>query len=481
MTDILRISKVNETHIKIECEASVAYELSDYFTFMVPNAKFHPLYRNKIWDGRIKLYNVMTKLLYAGLLMNVLAFARSREYHVEFLSEFNDTEFSLQEAKEFIKTLELPFEARDYQIEALAHAVRKNRAMLLSPTASGKSLIIYSIMRYFQQRTLIIVPTISLVSQMASDFESYGYKDPVYKIFSGVEKPVEEDVVVSTWQSIYKMPKAWFQQFKVVIGDEAHLFKAKSLTSIMEKLSACKYRFGFTGTLDGTETNKLVLEGLFGPVKKVASTSDLIEQKHLAELKIKILLLKYPDDIRKQNKSNDYPTEIDFIVRNAARNKFIKNLSLSLTGNVLLLFQYVEKHGKELYAMINDSSNERKIFFIHGGVDGDEREEIRKLVETEKDAIIIASSGTFSTGINIKNLHNIIFASPSKSKIKTLQSIGRGLRISETKDNVTLFDIADDLSWKSSRNYTLEHFKERMKIYAEEGFDYKIYNIDLKG
>lgn len=479
--DILKISKVNETYICIDCDQSILYELKDAFSFMVPNAKFHPLYRNKIWDGRINLMNVMTRQIYAGLLMNVLAFARSREYHVEFLSEFNDTEFSLQEAKEFIKGLSLPFEARDYQIEALAHAVRKSRAMLLSPTASGKSLIIYSIVRYFEQRTLIIVPTVSLVSQMASDFESYGYKDSIYKITSGVEKPVEEDLVISTWQSIYKMPKAWFQQFKVVIGDEAHLFKAKSLTSIMEKLSACKYRFGFTGTLDGTETNKLVLEGLFGPVKRVASTTDLIEQKHLADLKIKILLLKYPDDTRKQNKGNDYPQEIDFIVRNAARNKFIKNLSLSLTGNVLLLFQYVEKHGKELYAMINDPSNDRKIFFIHGGVDGDEREAIRKLVETEKDAIIIASSGTFSTGVNIKNLHNIIFASPSKSKIKTLQSIGRGLRISETKDNVTLFDIADDLSWKTKRNYTLEHFKERMKIYAEEGFDYKIYNIDLKG
>jgi len=481
MSDTLRISKISEAHIKIDCEASVAYELADHFTFMVPNAKFHPLFRNKVWDGRIKLYNVMTRQIYAGLLMNVLAFARAREYHVEFLSEFNDTEFSLQEAKEFISTLSIPMEPRDYQIEALAHAVRKSRAMLLSPTASGKSLIIYTIMRYYNMRTLIIVPTVSLVSQMASDFEQYGYKGSIYKITSGVEKPVEEDLVISTWQSIYKMPKAWFQQFKVVIGDEAHLFKAKSLSSIMEKLTACKYRFGFTGTLDGTETNRLVLEGLFGPVKRVASTADLMEQKHLADLQIKVLLLKYPDDTRKQNKGNDYPAEMDFIVRNAARNKFIKNLSLSLTGNVLLLFQYVEKHGKELYAMINDAAKERKVFFIHGGVDGDEREDIRKLVESEKDAIIIASSGTFSTGVNIKNLHNIIFASPSKSKIKTLQSIGRGLRKSETKEKVTLFDIADDLSWKSKNNYTLEHFKERMKIYAEEGFDYKIYNIDLKG
>jgi len=265
-----------------------------------------------------------------------------------------------------------------------------------------------------------------------------------------------------------------------VIGDEAHLFKAKSLTSIMEKLTECKYRFGFTGTLDGSETNKLVLEGLFGAVKKVASTVDLIEKKYLADLKIKVLMLKYSDEVKKQNKRNDYQTEIDFIVRHTGRNRFIKNLVLSLKGNTLLLFQYIDKHGKELYSEINNEAVDRKVFFIHGGIDGTDREEIRKIVENEKNAIIIASSGTFSTGVNLKNLHNVVFSSPSKSKIKTLQSIGRGLRKSNTKELMTLFDIADDLSWKSKTNYTLEHFKERLKIYASEGFDYKIYSIDIK-
>jgi len=480
MTEVLKIIKVNDVYIRVECEASLAYELSDYFTFMVPNAKFHPLYKNKVWDGKIRLFNVITRQVYSGLFYNVLAFARSRNYEVEFLSEFNDVEFSLNEAKRFTDTLNLPLEPRDYQLAALAHGVRKSRSLLLSPTASGKSLIIYLLTQYYKRKTLLIVPTVSLVHQMAGDFESYGYKDVCHKITAGATKDTDAMITVSTWQSIYKMPKAWFDDFEVVIGDECHLFKAKSLSSIMEKLTNCAYRFGFTGTLDGTETNKLVLEGLFGTVKRVASTSDLIDQKHLADLKIKILLLKYSDEVRRANKGNDYPAEMDFIVKHAGRNKLIKNLTLSLKYNILVLFQYVEKHGKELYEEIKAAAPDRKVFFIHGGVDGIKREDIRKLVETEKDAIIIASSGTFSTGVNIKNLHNIIFASPSKSKIKTLQSIGRGLRKSETKESVTLFDIADDLSWKSKNNYTLEHFKERMKIYAEEGFDYKIYNIDVK-
>lgn len=480
MNDIIRISKLNEVYIHVDCEPGVAFELADKFTFMVPDAKFHPLVKNKVWDGKIRLFNVMTKQLYAGLLHEVLSFARAREYEVEFLSDFDDVEYSLSEGKEFSETLGLPFPVRDYQLESFTHAVRKSRGMVLSPTASGKSLIIYLLTRYYNARTLIIVPTVSLVLQLASDFASYGLDvDSFVHCVSGGSSPqTDSRIVISTWQSIYKLPAGYFKPFDLVIGDEAHLFKAKSLTSIMTKLTQCKYRFGFTGTLDGTETNKLVLEGLFGKVHRAVSTADLIDQKHLADLKIKALVLKYPEEIRKQLKKLDYQAEMDFIVRYQSRNKFIKNLALSLSGNILLLYQYVDKHGKELYDLIN--SPDRKVFFIHGGVSGDERERIRKLVEEESNAIIIASSGTFSTGVNIKNLHNIIFASPSKSKIKNLQSIGRGLRKSETKDSVTLYDIADDLSWKTRKNYTLEHFKERIKIYSEEGFDYKIYNIQLK-
>jgi superfamily II DNA or RNA helicase len=276
------------------------------------------------------------------------------------------------------------------------------------------------------------------------------------------------------------MPKKYFEQFDVVIGDEAHLFKAKSLVSIMSKLEKCKYRFGFTGTLDGSQTNKLVLEGLFGAVKRVTTTADLIDQKHLAEFKIKAIVLSYDDVTRKMVSKMDYQTEIDWIVRNQARNRFIKNLALSLTGNSLLLFQYVEKHGDVLYDMIKKAADGRNVYYVAGKTETEDRERIRKIIETEKDAIIVASTGVFSTGINIKNLHNIIFTSPSKSRIKNLQSIGRVLRKSESKDSATLYDIADDLSHKSKQNYTIQHFKERVKIYTEEQFPFKIYSVTLK-
>lgn len=502
--ETVRIRKLNEVYNKIECEPSIAMELNTYFTFDVPGAKFMPAVRNKLWDGKIRLFNVMTCTLYGGLNRYVEEFCKARNYEIEYETDFSSDEFSLIEAKQFVQTLKSKFNPRDYQLDAFVHAVRERRALLLSPTASGKSFIIYLIMRYYNAKTLIIVPTTTLVHQLASDFREYGYGEQgsnsrsrgigsgsgnsegsqwtsgIHKIYSGQEKGSEAQVTITTWQSIYKQNKAWFDQFEVVIGDEAHLFKAKSLTSILTKLEDCKYRFGFTGTLDGTQTHKLVLEGLFGPVRKVTTTAELIDQKHLSEFKIKAIVLSYPEEIRKMiARASDYQSEIDYLVTLEARNKFIKNLTLSLEGNTLLLFQFVEKHGKVLYDTIKRDLKDREVFFVHGGVEGEERDKIRSIVESDRNAIIIASYGTFSTGINIRNLHNIIFASPSKSRIRNLQSIGRVLRTSESKKEATLFDIADDMTWKSKKNYTLLHFMERIKTYNEEKFEYKIYKVSL--
>ncbi len=478
--DIVTIRAYDDVHDKIVCDPGLAHEIADYFTFDVPGAKFTPQFRNKVWDGKIRLFNPMVSLLYCGLRQHLEQFCKSRDYKVEYEGSFGDTEFSLHEANAFIAKLAPKHAPRDYQMDAFVHAVRKRRGLLLSPTGSGKSLIIYLLSCYYRSKTLVIVPTTSLVHQMASDFEDYGLpKGMIHKIMSGQEKSTNAPFVISTWQSIYKMPKSFFQQFKVVIGDEAHLFKAKSLISIMSKLTDCQHKFGFTGTLDGTQTNKLVLEGLFGPVRKVTTTADLMEQKHLATLSIKCLLLKYPNDVKQIASNYDYQDEMDFLVRNEKRNAFIKNLALSLEGNTLLLFQYVEKHGKVLHDLIAKEAIDRNVYFISGAIDGEKRDEIRKIIEIQTNAIVVASYGTSSTGINIRNLSNVVFASPSKSRVRNLQSIGRGLRTTETKTSAILYDIADDLSWKSSRNHTLNHFIERVKIYNSEQFKYKVYNIEL--
>ena len=477
-----RIRKVNEVYNQVLTDdMGVAQELSAYFTFKVPGYQFMPAYRNKFWDGQIRLYNTSTQMLYSGLNNYVEIFSKERDYTVEYEYDNSAENFSVAEAKQFIADEKFSMEPRDYQIEAFVDAIRYRRGLFISPTASGKSFIIYMIMRKLLRPTLIIVPTTTLVHQMYSDFQDYGFNSEKYchKIFSGQDKKTDKPIVITTWQSIYKLRKDFFAKFDVVIGDEAHLFKAKSLTSIMEKMEDTMYRYGFTGTLDGTQTHKLVLEGLFGPAQKVISTKELMDQKHLADFKIKILALKYSDEIRKSVSKLDYQAEMDFLCTHEGRNKFVTNLSLSLNGNTLLLFQYVEKHGRILYEMIKEKAGDRRVFFVYGGVSGEERDEIRHIVEKENNAIIIASYGTFSTGVNIRNLHSIIFASPSKSKIRNLQSIGRGLRKSDTKESAVLYDIADDLSWKSKTNFTLKHLMERVKVYDEEKFEYKLYSIGV--
>ena len=478
----MRISKKNEVYLRLEdLQPSESKELAEYFTFEVPGAKFMPMYRNRVWDGKIRLFSPASGEIYVGLLDYVKSYCDKN--NISYIEEENvdDTRDVMGTVvRGFVKSLKAKskgktLKVRDYQLEAVGHALSRNRALIVSPTASGKSLIIYSLVRYYQmagERTLILVPTTSLVEQMYSDFEDYGWSSGTYcqKVYQGYTTKIEKDVVISTWQSIYKMPKKYFEQFGCVIGDEAHMFKAKSLTGIMTKLHRCKYRFGFTGTLDGTQTHRLVLEGLFGPVEKVTSTKELMDQKTLANLRIKCIILRH-SNIRERM---TYAEELTYIAGNDKRNDFIANLLVHLTGNSLCLFQLVEKHGKILYDKVKENEN---VYFVYGGTDTSDREEIRGLVEKHTNSTTIASFGTFSTGINIRNIHNIVLASPSKSKIRVLQSIGRGLRTSSTKDSVLIYDIADDLG---KDNYTLRHFTERLNIYNEEQFDYEINKVKLK-
>ena len=481
------IQKKNEIYLKVETEPHIHQELFEYFTFDVPGAKFMPQYRSKYWDGKIRLYSNHTGEIYVGLLDKLVAWAKNCEYTVEFKdnkfygSPFEENEMiSMEGVSDYMKSISR-HEPRDYQINAVYDALRYNRKLLISPTASGKSLMIYSIVRYFVEKEnniLLIVPTTSLVEQMYKDFEDYGWNAEEYchKIYSGKEKTTNKNVVITTWQSIYNLPRSFFEKFDVVIGDEAHQFKSKSLVGIMTKMDNAKYRFGFTGTLDGSQTHKWVLEGLFGPSYKVTQTKELIEKGYLSKLQIKVLLLKH-----NEHKFNEYEDEIQYLISHDKRNKFIKNLSLDLKGNTLILYSRVETHGQPLYEMINSSAaKDRKIFFVYGGVDAEEREKVREITEKENDSIIVASYGTFSTGINIKNLHNIVFASPSKSRVRNLQSIGRVLRKGENKNKAILYDIADDITYKSKKNYTLNHLIERIKIYSEEKFNYEIIQLDFK-
>ncbi len=490
--DTLIVEKKNDVYLTVDCDSNVQRELSEFFTFYVPGYKFMPAFRNRMWDGKIRLFSQKTKEIYFGLYPYIKAFCDERGYHIVAGKNVDiDNKVDKDIVKKFSNGLGQKFEVRDYQIDAIYHSLKFNRALLLSPTASGKSFIIYALIRYYSHlikdksnnKCLLVVPTTSLVEQMYSDFKTYGWdvKKNCHRLYSGYSNQTDKKVLISTWQSLYKLPKKYFEQFGAVFGDEAHLFKSKSLTELMTKLENCKYRIGLTGTLDGTQTHKLVLEGLFGAVNKVTSTKKLMDKKQLSNLTIRCLILKHTEENSKMVTKGKYQDEVDYLVSSESRNNFLRNLAIKMKGNTLVLFQLVEKHGKKLYEIIKEkAADDRKVFYIFGGVEADEREAIRGITEKEKDAIIVASYGTFSTGVNIRNLHNIIFASSSKSRIRNLQSIGRGLRLGDNKTNAVLYDIADDLTYKSKENFTLKHFQERVSIYTQEEFDYEIHNVSLK-
>lgn len=500
----ITIWKKNESIALVDCDAGIAHGLSEYFSFFVPGYKYMKLYKRKIWDGKIRLFNSTSRELPAGLYPFVDEFCKRNSYTLkvessDYGSLVDRSEQDPNDVFKYIKDLKLqsrgkPIDIRDYQFDAVMKALNLNRCVLLSPTGSGKSLIIYCLaqiwLKYLTNevnypeanKVLVVVPTTSLVEQMEKDFIDYGYNAKgIHKIYSGKDKDrIDSDIVVSTWQSIYKLDPEWFEQFGMVIGDECHGFKSKSLTDIMNKCSQAKYRIGTTGTLDNAQVHHLVLQGLFGKIHRVTTTKALQDSNTLAKLDINIIVLKYDEEIRKSLGKVNYQDEIDFIVRNEKRNNFIRNLALDTDGNTLVLFNYVDKHGKPLFDMINNKAEEgRKIFYVSGEVATSDREAIREITESQKNAIIVASLGTFSTGINIRNLHNIIFASPSKSQIKVLQSIGRGLRKSENGQATKLFDLADDLHTKGRKNYALLHSEERVKIYNKEEFNYKIIEVPI--
>lgn len=492
---MIKIEKLDEVYVRVFSDSSIEQELADFFTYEYPGARFTPQFRARLWDGKVRLYDQIRKTLYVGLVSYVEEFATRNGYSVEYVTPvLIQNNITHEMVEDYAKSLDpqgrgKPIEIRDYQVEAVKTALDKERTLLLSPTASGKSFIIYTTMRWHvenNRKCIIIVPTTSLVEQLFADFEDYSsanqwsVKNHCQKLYSGFSKDFTKDVLITTWQSVYLQPKAWFKQFNVIFGDEAHQFKAKSLTTVMEKMDNIRYRIGTTGTLDNKKVHRLVLEGMFGPVHRVTTTKALMDSGRLTNLNIMCILLKYNEEIRKARKNNTYQDEMDWIVQNEKRNKFIRNLAVKSTGNTLVLFQYVEKHGKVLYEMIKDKVHEdRKVFFVYGGTDVSDRESIRHITEGESDAIIIASFGTFSTGINIPSLENVIFASPSKSKIRNLQSIGRGLRLKDGKTKCNLYDLADDLHWKSWKNHTLNHAAERYKTYAEEEFKVKLVEVDL--
>jgi superfamily II DNA or RNA helicase len=493
----IEVDSIDEVRYYVKTDKGIKQELRDYFSFMVPGAQYMPLYKKRIWDGKIRLFDILSSTLPRGLKTYLEKFCKERQYQLNIKETKNPLCITEDKLLQFYDTLQVSVKKQavkmhPHQQQAILHALNQHRCVLISPTGSGKSLIIYVLVRFLQsvlksdRKILILVPTVGLVNQMESDFFDYSKNDKywsckkyIQKIMAGAEKELNKQIVVSTWQSIYKLPKTWFDQFDAVFFDECHQAKAESINFIGQKLLKAWFRIGTTGTLDQAQAHRLSIEGILGPAIQFIQTKGLMNKGLLAKLGIDCIILKYTDEEKQFIKKQKYIDELKWIVTNEKRNEFIKELALRTKGNTLVLFNYVEDHGKPLAALLEAAGTDRKIYLIHGKTEAESREYIRKVIDRESNAILVASFGTTSTGINIVNLDNIIFASPTKSIIRLLQSIGRGLRVSEKKKTLKVYDIVDDLCWKSHKNHIFRHFEERVKIYKKEKFDYSVHSMSF--
>lgn len=506
MTEVISVKKLNECYMHVDCEKSVYYELSDYFSFYVPGYQFMPKYKNKMWDGKVRLLN-SNGTLYNGLLPHLQHFCDQRDYELDVDEAFNLIVEEKPVLEEYISNLDIyneqakPITPYPEQIQAFVESLHKGKKTILSPTATGKSLIIYCICHYLinkqldhNRQLLVIVPTTNLVSQLKENFGEYSLKDEkfdteelVHRIPQDKNKHSEKQILISTWQSLYKMPRSYFQKFDAIIGDECHEYEAKSIKGILEKSTEAFFRIGLTGTLRDSKTNKLQIEGSFGPSIQVTTLKEAIEKGRTSEINIQFCHLKYNRESHKAVSKMTYHKEIEYLFDHENRNKYIASIALSRKQENTLILVGRIKHLNELHRLIEDG-NQRfnknyNVISVSGDSSDEERSDARRIidsVEQKSNTIIIATFGVFQRGINMKKLDNIIFGAPSKSLVRVLQSIGRGLRKAEGKTSLTLFDLVDDVVQTKQKNYSFNHGMERHKIYQKEQLPFRVKKIEIE-
>lgn len=498
----INIKKVNEVYLYIEAEKSIRDELGRYFSIYVDGWRFmrkkNPRLYN--WDGKIKLYNKKTSQIYYGLLKDIIIFAKDRNYDISIDRHIKENYANNLNFDSYIKKLneEFPFKLRDYQIDSFKYAIKNQRSIIVSPTSSGKSAIIYMIVKYLldnnlANKILLFVPVTTLVNQMTGDFKEYGCKYPIHNITAGKDKVSTKSIYISTWQSIYTLQKEYFHEFDTIIQDECHIGvnanpkENKAIKYILENCINAKYRVGFTGTLRCSKDKLLSIQGLFGNIYYAVKTKELMDRKQVSNLKINIVKLKYTEEeckmMRKEKNNNEakeivWQKEIAYVEQHEKRNLFVVNfINTIVKKNTLVLFRHI-KHGKFIYENLAKITD-KQIYYIDGQTSTEEREEIRKLMEKENNIILVASLGTFSMGVNIKNLHILFFVSPIRSEIAVNQSLGRGLRLHAKKNKLLLFDIADDFNIGAYKCYCMKHLLARVKIYNNERFDFEEYSHNL--
>ncbi|QZI90476.1 putative DNA helicase [Vibrio phage 207E48.1] len=499
----LYVEQLNARSMRVYCdEECVHMELSDFFKYEDPN--FQPNRYSK-WDGFVRLYDKKTGKMDVGLLEYLVKFCAANKYPLEVDPRLkNFRRVVMDEVHEYCDSLKLsrwddgvavPCTPYDYQYHGVERALKLRRTVLLADTGAGKSLMQYILTRFYideyesdnnrNAKILLLVPSVMLVNQMQSDFDEYSQfngwsvQDNVHGITGGCSKLTRKRVVVSTWQSIQDEDADYFDQFTHLITDEVHGAAAAKISYICNNCINCYDRAGLTGTLHEEEMHKLQVQAHFGPIINVADTKLLQKLGQASKTLVTMMNMDYSESDRQYAKNLDYPGEIEFITNHPYRNKIIETMGLTLKGNTLMLFDRID-HINEIYERL--SAKKEHVYVINGDVKTDVRDQIKAIVEASEGGgyTILASYGTMSTGVSMKNLHNLVFCHPSKSIVRVLQSLGRLLRRHKSKDIAMIYDLVDNLRVKGGdANHAIRHGMKRHGFYTLKGHKLRMkrYNI----
>lgn len=512
---MLKMHKLDNSRAYLEYdEFEEVAALNGALSYYVPGYRFMPLFKSGSWDGKIYLLDLTAKTFPIGLAKHVYDSAKEMGIQCQIDSEvaqcFYDKTFNEQDFDEFLDSTRFFSKGqeifpRDDQIEATKRALKMKRCINLCPTSFGKSLSITIECLYLVKRglrCLIVVPTKGLVDQFANDILDYATNDsggvepwmPVLQtIYGGKDKELAEDtqICISTWQSlqnIVKTDRKFMNRFDCICLDECHKGAATVLQKLMMSARDVAYRTGWTGTLANESVNEMLIKGLFGEPRQIITTTQLMDRNIVARLKISIVKFRYPADWGKRFKFLDYPNQCKWFDELPERNEAVAKLALSQKHSGLVLYRKIA-HGEAIFEKIRELEPDRTVYLVHSGhfQRNDEKyksfEELKPMLEKEENSILVANYQLVGTGVSVKNLHYVMFAASIKSYITTIQSIGRGLRVSDTKRNVELIDIVDDMSYKARvniiQNYAMRHFEERFRIYNENGFEYSMQSIPI--
>lgn len=489
-TDQITINKLNEVTALIKCSESQAMELYNFFAEYAPNYIWHPKYKAGFWDGKLRFFNKQTRQLPMGLLPNLARFCSKFGYQFKFgfdpstlCSKFNEDD--LYKVYDEIFSLESGIYPRDYQHNSILKSLNSCRGINRLSTGAGKSVIIYALARIYtaqKKNTVLIVPNVSLVEQMYSDFKLYSGKEPdsyATKLYAGQSPDFNKPVLITTWQSIQSKHQDFFKRYDSILIDECHQSKSTVLQDICKKCINARNRLGFTGTMPDNPSDKMTIVGSLGPVIYDLAAKTLIEREVLSQIKIKNVIVDYPQDHRVPGRN--YESEMDMVYSLKRRNHVLLNIfdKIPKSENTLILAHRIE-HLKEIQKFLVENGRTH-VELIYGETDAKDRERIRKEMDHVEGMDLVGSYATIGTGFSIKRIHHIIFFSSYKSKIKILQSIGRGLRTHDTKSHMTLWDVVDDLRYtfqgKKVDNYIYRHWKSRKSYYDEQGFEHSDLNM----